>query len=314
MKGQIPKPVVTLCSLLAGLSFLVPAGAVRADWIDWWRTPEQQAEAALESGDIDSLKSIAPDALWEGVAEHKGGEFEAAAQNFDREAIERFAEGQVQAANRALYNRGVSEVLNEQYENAVQTFNQVLETDPQFPDAQHNRDIAMQLVQQQQEQEQEQEQSQEGDEQNQDDASGSEEQSSASDNSGEPSEDGEPDDSSEQQDRQSADAGQDGEEPPDADADSEEQRRQDEQAAQDALEAEAQDQGFEPSDLDDGSEADDNQQAAGVEIEEPLSESEQATEQWLRRIPDDPAGLLRRKLQQSHQLEYPEVRDAQQPW
>ena len=29
---------------------------------------------------------------------------------------------------------------------------------------------------------------------------------------------------------------------------------------------------------------------------EPLDESEQATEQWLRRIPDDPGGLLRRKF------------------
>ena len=48
--------------------------------------------------------------------------------------------------------------------------------------------------------------------------------------------------------------------------------------------------------------------------EEPLTESEQATEQWLRRIPDDPAGLLRRKLEQSHRIEYPEVRNAQEPW
>ena len=49
-------------------------------------------------------------------------------------------------------------------------------------------------------------------------------------------------------------------------------------------------------------------------MERPLSEGEQATEQLLRRIPDDPAGLLRRKLEQSHRSEYPEVRDAREPW
>ena len=32
-----------------------------------------------------------------------------------------------------------------------------------------------------------------------------------------------------------------------------------------------------------------------------LDEEQQATEQWLRRIPDDPSGLLRRKFQYQYQ-------------
>jgi len=32
------------------------------------------------------------------------------------------------------------------------------------------------------------------------------------------------------------------------------------------------------------------------------TEDQQAMEQWLRRIPDDPGGLLRRKFQQESQL------------
>ena len=31
------------------------------------------------------------------------------------------------------------------------------------------------------------------------------------------------------------------------------------------------------------------------------AEEQQATEQWLRRIPDDPAGLLRRKFRYQYQ-------------
>ena len=34
---------------------------------------------------------------------------------------------------------------------------------------------------------------------------------------------------------------------------------------------------------------------------EPNSEQEQATEQWLRQIPDDPGGLLRRKFEYEYQ-------------
>jgi len=56
---------------------------------------------------------------------------------------------------------------------------------------------------------------------------------------------------------------------------------------------------------------------AGVglsESEEPLSEQQQAIEQWLRQIPDDPAGLLRNKLEQSHRLEYPGVQSSDERW
>jgi Ca-activated chloride channel family protein len=64
-----------------------------------------------------------------------------------------------------------------------------------------------------------------------------------------------------------------------------------------------------------GDESKESASQGGVEsMQRPLTESEQATEQLLRRIPDDPAGLLRRKLEQSHRSEYPEVRDADEPW
>jgi len=39
----------------------------------------------------------------------------------------------------------------------------------------------------------------------------------------------------------------------------------------------------------------------------PLTEREQANEQWLRQIPDDPAGLLERKIHNRHQTDFPKV-------
>ena len=36
-------------------------------------------------------------------------------------------------------------------------------------------------------------------------------------------------------------------------------------------------------------------------MQDELDEGQQASEQWLRRIPDDPAGLLRRKFKYQYQ-------------
>ena len=54
--------------------------------------------------------------------------------------------------------------------------------------------------------------------------------------------------------------------------------------------------------------------AATANGAEAFDEGEQAVRQWLRRIPDDPAGLLRARLRQTHRDDYPEVGDGDEPW
>jgi Ca-activated chloride channel family protein len=56
------------------------------------------------------------------------------------------------------------------------------------------------------------------------------------------------------------------------------------------------------------------QQDEAIEQEDAETvESEQAMEQWLRRIPDDPGGLMRRKfIYQYRQM--PDQAEAEQPW
>ncbi|MCY4211810.1 MAG: hypothetical protein OXE97_12345, partial [Gammaproteobacteria bacterium] len=54
------------------------------------------------------------------------------------------------------------------------------------------------------------------------------------------------------------------------------------------------------------------EQALAQAAEQKTAEQQQATEQWLRRIPDDPSALLRRKFRyQYQQREYEESRDDQ---
>ena len=44
-----------------------------------------------------------------------------------------------------------------------------------------------------------------------------------------------------------------------------------------------------------------------------VTEQEKATEQWLKRIPDDPGGLLRRKFLYQYK-NIPDQQDSNEPW
>ena len=293
------------------LLWLCVSSQVSADWQDWWRTPEQQARAAFDKGDNEQLIRLAPDAAWQGVAEHESADYESAAKTFDEEVTRQDLAGNTGEATRALYNRAVSEVRLGEYEKAVESFDQVLERNPEFADAQFNREIASQLVQQQQQQSPSQPQA--GDESDDDSDSESqdpsEQQPSASDDEQSQSGEQQQSDSQASERSEQAESGAEQDENSDASAaEAEAAQLRDQQAARDALDAEAQQGG------DDDEQSDQDGPVSAAQREEPLTESEQATEQWLRRIPDDPAGLLRRKLEQSHRIEYPEVRNAQEPW
>ena len=48
----------------------------------------------------------------------------------------------------------------------------------------------------------------------------------------------------------------------------------------------------------------DGEQQVPAEQSEEQTEEERATEQWLRRIPDDPSGLLKRKFRYQYQRAY----------
>lgn len=184
------------------------------------------------------------------------------AGEFDR-AEQDFAQG---ADAQALYNLGNSLTHQGRYDDAIAAYEQALEQQPQLADAEHNREIARQLKELQQQQQQEQ---QSGEDQQQ-----SEQDQQAGDGQQQPQSGG-----------QSADQ-QQGEDPAQPDSGEEQQQQ-------------AQDEQPQPEngqDQQDQQESDGEQQATGAE-DSPLDrEAQQALEQWLREIPDDPAGLMREKF------------------
>ncbi len=288
---------------LTSLLFFQSAYAI-GGWADWWKTPEQQALDLYESDNADALLEVAPDENWQGIAQFQSGNFETAAHTFRNQQQKLLENGDEAKARTSAYNQALSDIMSGQYQQAISSLDELLDTAPDYPDAKHNRDIAQKLLElEQQEQQQNSEQSDSGESA---DPDNSDSQSSDSSEGGEQG-----DDSSQQSE---SEEGQQSEGSSDSDTDesesqSEEQQQQEAQEASDALNAEAEQQAKEQSE-----EQGENESMQFVENDEPLTESEQATEQMLRRIPDDPRGLLRRKLEQSHLSEYPEVRDAAKPW
>jgi len=303
------KVIGVLC--VACMLYSVPGHAF--EWGDLWFTPEQRASRQLESQQYDQLIETAPDANWRGLGEYRKGDYAAAAESFaeDRANAEQFS--RPEETERAMYNQANAKVLNEQYAEAIELFDEVLDVNPEHQDAKHNRDIAEQLLEQQQQQQQQEQESGEEGEQDQEQQSGEESQDSDQQNSDQQeSESGQEQQSDEQSDQQQSDneEGEASDEQQSAGASQDELSEQEQEAqAAEALAAEQEAQeGQEQSEQE---AAQDGQQEVDAE---PLTEREQANEQWLRKIPDDPAGLLQRKIQNRHLTDYPKVNDSDKPW
>ncbi len=180
----------------------------------------------------------------------------------------------------AQYNRATALAQLQRYPDALDAYDELLKTNPQHADARFNRDRIAEWLQQQQEQQQEQAQQQQ--------------QQQAQQNR-EQSRDGAGDSS------QSADAQQQPE--PEEAAGAGERRSELDDPQTGSAEAE---QLPRPDDDAAGQPGD-----TIANLDQQMSE--QASEQWLRKIPDDPGGLLRRKF--LYQYRQRGEHDAEaQPW
>ncbi|MEM1433568.1 MAG: VWA domain-containing protein [Pseudomonadota bacterium] len=107
----------------------------------------------------------------------------------------------------------------------------------------------------------------------------------------------------EEQERQNANQQQDGEQPEQSQQDGEQSEQsgagepQDQDAPPEPGEQSEEQQDSEQSAEEAEAEAAAEQQAQAQQSDEPRDENAEALEQWLRRVPDDPGGLLRRKFQ-----------------
>jgi Ca-activated chloride channel family protein len=249
------------------LLFILPFGneAQASVWKDIWLTKDQQAQQLLEDGAAEDAAELFENPDWQAVARYRAADYAASAAAFAE-----------QEDARSLYNLGNAMARQGEFESAIDAYEQALELEPDNEDAEYNRDLLKQL--------QEQQQQQEGDQQESSEQQGEGEQSDSESESEQQSED-----SNSQSDSQSeeGDASQrDGQEASEEDLEAmqEELQRAAEEAAQN--EQQMAQQQLTPEEL---------------EALRHEQEQQQAMEQWLRRIPNDPGGLLRRKFRYQYQ-------------
>ena len=276
--------LMALVTISATISMPQPAMAI--GWEDLWLRADQQAARALQAGDPDQAARLATDPALRGTAAYQAGDYEQAVDAFTGSS-----------GIDADYNQGNALAKLERYEEAIAAYDRALATRPGMADAEHNKaEVERLLKQQEQQQEQQKDQKKQKDQKDQQDQQDQQRQQDQQ---------GQQDEAGEQGEEQDASAAEQGEQ--------QEEAAGEQQQAADEEGAEAEQQSAQ-QDGEDGTEPGDQQ--AETAAANPLdSEEKQAAEQWLRRIPDDPGGLLRRKfLYQYRQRAQGADADDQQAW
>jgi Ca-activated chloride channel family protein len=251
-----------------------PDDAMAFDWNDLWLNNNQKAMQALENEQAELAAELFNDKEWKAAANYRKGDYAATEELLNEEQDDR-----------SLYNKANALARQGRFEDAIAAYEKVLEHEPEHEDAKFNRDLIKKELEKQQQQQQQKSDSEKESEQQEK----NEEQSQQSDqqsDSDQQSKDQQQSDS-EQQEQKNNDEQQQSDTESQQDSDNEpEQQSEQEMKEQEQNEK----QGQEPE-----------EQNASQEASSELDEEQQATEQWLRRIPDDPSGLLRRKFKYQYQ-------------
>lgn len=235
------------------------------DWNDLWKTRDQQAKEAMESGDYDKAIELFEDSEWLAAAHYKAGNYRQSANGYNNNSdIDH------------LYNHANSLAKIGQFEEAIENYEKVIAEEPNAEDALYNLNLLKDLLSENQ-----------SSEENNDDGQSSEEAST-----GEQSQQ-QNGDESEQSDNEGNSKTGDSDDESDANPNQKLSNEEDIEAIEKELERAAEENSNQEPQQEDNNES-------GLEGRM-AQEQQQAMEQWLRRIPDDPGGLLRRKFRYQYQ-------------
>lgn len=273
-----------MLALLVVVAFPLPQPAQAAGWQDLWLNRDQQGMRALEAGEAEAAAGLFEDPAWRATARYRAGDYAASAEAFA--ALDTVD---------AHYNRGNALARQGEYEAAIRAYEQALAAEPEHEDARYNRDLLRRLQQE---------------------SEGGGEGQSGGGREGQEDQQGEPGDQSGEGEQQQAERGED------AGGAEEDGTERAEQGAQDSRQAAADGESSpssaeeqqaieelreemrraaEAAQPDEEREGEARQVAPMSAAERSQQEQTQAMEQWLRRVPNDPGGLLRRKFRDQYQ-------------
>ena len=299
-----------------------------------WSSPDQRAMKAFNAGDNATAAENFTQAEWKASSHYRNGDYENTVKALEQTST---SDGH--------YNKGNALAQLGKYEEAITAFDKAIELDDNNEDAKYNREqVSKALEKQKSDNQQSDDQSSEDEDSEQQD---SDQQNSEKQDS--EKQDSDNKDSDEQQSQQQDAENTDENSEQQKDSEVEEQNKQDEvnetekqqpseqskaeeekqlkqrdpekekqqqQAEQEQYEQDQKDSQNEEKENESIENKDGEEKPKEIEInpvEASITEQEKATEQWLKRIPDDPGGLLKRKfLYQYNQI--PNQQDDTEPW
>ena len=283
--------------------------ANKPDSLSWWQTPfmndNQEALNSYQRGKYKDAVNQFNDDTWKASSLYKSGDYEGALNAFKNIP-----------GPESLYNQGNALAKLGKLEDAIKKYDQALSEAPDFDDARTNKKIVEDLLKQQQ-QNQDQNQNENGDDGEQSDSQDNGQDSS--DNSDSPNskqqsgdqnnqegsneQNGQQDDNEGQQSDQSQandeqqSGGDNSQQPDDSEMNS---QNESSDSQQQNAEQEESDQGDSAQAQKDEQQAEQEahaMQGQETELTDAEKEELQRMESLMRRVPDDPAFLLKRKMQ-----------------
>lgn len=235
-------------------------------WNDLWYTPDQQGARLLSQGKpVEAAEKFA-DPRWKGIAYYRAGKYDQAVDTL-----------KTATGNQAKYNLGNALAHRGQYEAAVSIYDEILKAEPSDHDAQYNKNLLQKLLQKQKKNQTQSAHSQ----------SGMQEKSHKSS-----VQDGQSEKSQSDQNRNNTSNG----------VPQPEHHRSDDVRSENRTPQDSSTSSGEGTDAKTHSVNSQRNQLnpSNVSGDEPSSllspEKQQSENHWLRRIPDDPGGLLRQKF------------------
>ena len=243
------------------------------DLSDLFKTNDQKAQELMNNDSYEEAAQTFDSAEHKAAAHYRAGNFDQANKIYSELNSER-----------ALYNQANSLAKNQKLDEALQTYKKVLELNPDHEDALFNKQLIEKLLE-------ENTQNQENQESDQSDT----------DNSDEPKQQNPENQDSDQQNQGTPGDGQKEKQGQDSQPDNTDSMQSDSQDS-DTEDKQSNEQKKEQStsqtNNNEDSENESSENSISSALQELNEEEKQSYEQWMRRVPDDPSGLLRRKFEQ----------------
>jgi Ca-activated chloride channel homolog len=284
----------------------LPQPAQAFGWSELWNNADQQATTALQNGDAKQAAELFNDPQWKATAKYKSGDYQSAAELLNS----------IDTAE-ANYNRGNALARANDLKNAIKAYERALQLDPEHDDAKYNKQL-LEKAQQKENKESQQDKNNKDSQDSKDQQKGdskdsakqqndqnSEQSENTDNNAAENSDKKSQEKNTEQKQNES-------ENPSDEQPDKKKSQSSDSKQSEQPDEAKKQ-QTARTKDEAENQPSEEERKAMQQQLSEQTPDLEQQkTQQWLKKIPDDPGGLLRRKFK--YQYGRQQNHNEQNPW